>query len=141
MDAIAGQKVATEQLVRQESQKAPVVKYFPICNISEMQQLENKITCDNRDVYETAISSILQFNLKNITLVIRSDVINAINVDGSHGKVGLKSFKNFYHTLTGAIAKLPLKGLTPEESLRKALQFEKSKYLKKIYRQKTKMIL
>ncbi|XP_017465523.1 PREDICTED: uncharacterized protein LOC108358598 isoform X3 [Rhagoletis zephyria] len=59
MDAIAGQNVATEQLVRQESQKAPVVKYFPICNISEMQQLENKITIE----MSMKLPFLLYFNL------------------------------------------------------------------------------
>lgn len=51
MDAIAGQKVATQQLVRQEAQNTPVVKYFPVCDIPEMQALECKITSATRDVY------------------------------------------------------------------------------------------
>ncbi|XP_017493281.1 PREDICTED: uncharacterized protein LOC108381367 isoform X1 [Rhagoletis zephyria] len=138
MDAIAGQKVATEQLVRQEAQNTPVVKYFPICDIPEMRALECKITSANRDIYEAAISSILCNNIKNISMLLKIDVINELNVDGSHGKVGLKSFPNFYGALTGAIAKMPFKGLTPEDTVRSALKFEKAKYFKKAYRQKKK---
>ncbi|XP_067622122.1 uncharacterized protein [Eurosta solidaginis] len=52
MDEIAGQKVATEQLVRQEAQSAPVTKYFPICKIQELEHLEEKITTANKDVYD-----------------------------------------------------------------------------------------
>ncbi|XP_067631644.1 uncharacterized protein [Eurosta solidaginis] len=56
MDAIAGLKVATEQLVRQEVQNTPVVKYFPLCDVYEMQQMDEKITSSNRDVYESTIA-------------------------------------------------------------------------------------
>ncbi|XP_017481301.1 PREDICTED: uncharacterized protein LOC108370485 [Rhagoletis zephyria] len=138
MDAISGQKVATEQLVRQEAQTAPVTKYFPICDIPEMQHLEEKITPANRDVYESAVSAILCNNIKNIRLLLNMDVIKALNVDGSHGKIGLKFFPNFYGTLTGAVAKMPFKGLSPEDTLRKAIKFEKARYFKKAYRQKKK---
>lgn len=49
MDAIATQKVATEQLVRQELGNAPVLNYFPINNVEELTQLENKLSAANRD--------------------------------------------------------------------------------------------
>ncbi|XP_049316754.1 uncharacterized protein LOC109579422 isoform X1 [Bactrocera dorsalis] len=138
MDAIAVQKVATEQLIRQESKNAPITKYFPISDVPEMHQLEEKITPTNRDVYESAMSAILCNNLRNIRLLLNKDVIASINVDGSHGKISLKSFPNFYASLTGAIAKLPFKGLSPEDALRKAIAFEKAKCFKKAYRQKKK---
>ncbi|XP_017474672.1 PREDICTED: uncharacterized protein LOC108365202 [Rhagoletis zephyria] len=138
MDAIASQKVVTQQLVRQETQNVPVAKYFPVCDIAEMEELEAKISSANKDVYESVIASILCNNMKNISLVLKTDVIVALNLDGSHGKIGLKKFPNFYTVLTGAVAKLPFKGSTPEEMLRKAIHFEKAKYFKKLYREKQK---
>ncbi|XP_036344444.1 uncharacterized protein LOC118753680 [Rhagoletis pomonella] len=138
MDAIATQKVATEQLVRQESENAPVVKYFPLNNLEELAQLESKLSAANRDIFESAISSIICNNMKNVSLVLRTQLIHQINVDGSHGKVGLKKFPNFFCVFTGAVSKLPFKGLTPEEIIRRTLQFEKAKQYKRIYREKKK---
>lgn len=93
-------------------------------------------------------------------MLLKTEVIKRVNVDGSHGKIGLKSFPNFYGALTGikffylqfyhcvysdifvphsgAIAKMPFKGLTPEDILRSALKFEKAKEFKKAYRQRKK---
>ncbi|XP_067612990.1 uncharacterized protein [Eurosta solidaginis] len=139
MDAIAGLKVATEQLVRQEVQNTPVVKYFPLCDVYEMQQLDEKITSSNTDVYESTIASILCNNIKNLPLIIKTDVIIALNLDGTHGKIGLKSFPNLYSALAGAVSTLPFKGLTPEDMLRKGLQFSKSKHFKKLHRQKNRV--
>ncbi|XP_036335213.1 uncharacterized protein LOC118745707 isoform X2 [Rhagoletis pomonella] len=131
MDAIAGQKVATEQLERQEAQNTAVVKYFPVCDIPEMQALEFKITSANRDIYEVAISSILCNNIKNISSLLKIEVINQLNVDGSHGKVGLKSFPNFYGALAGAIAKMPFKGLTPETLSETHLNLKRQNFSKR----------
>ncbi|XP_067628490.1 uncharacterized protein [Eurosta solidaginis] len=139
MDEIASQKVATEQLVRQEAQSAPVTKYFPICKIQELEHLEEKITTANKDVYESAVSAILCNNMKNIKMLLNVDVINDLNMDGTHRKISLKSFPNLYSTLTGAIAKMPFKGLSPEDMVRKAINFEKAKFFKRVYRQKKKV--
>ncbi|XP_067612826.1 uncharacterized protein [Eurosta solidaginis] len=109
MDEIAGQKVATEQLIRQEAQSAPVTKYFPICKKQELEHLEEKITSANKDVYESAVSATLCNNMKNIKMLLNIDVINDLNMDGTHRQISLKSYPNFYSTLTGAIAKMPFK--------------------------------
>ncbi|XP_067614689.1 uncharacterized protein [Eurosta solidaginis] len=77
MDAIAGLKVATEQLVRQEVQNTPVVKYFPLCDVYEMQQLDEKITSSNRDVYEAIVTDSKFSGFKT-----KDNCINSFYFDG-----------------------------------------------------------
>lgn len=42
--------MATEQLKSKALQMALVIKYFPICSTSELQQLEDIITSANKDI-------------------------------------------------------------------------------------------
>lgn len=117
MDAIARQKVATEQLVREKSQTNP--KILPdicpqryICKLYILKTfntnfriiiLLTSFTFISREI----ISSVLQSNMKNLPRIMQKKVIQLTNVDGSHEKIGLKTFPNFFQILTGAISKLP----------------------------------
>ncbi|XP_061394840.1 uncharacterized protein LOC133330425 [Musca vetustissima] len=98
-----------------------------------LQNMEEKITCDNRDIYVSTMSKLWRNCVgKNIENILDSKVIMDFIVDGTHGKRSLRKYKNFYKALIDSIETLPsLGGKNAEQLLRQAMELCKKKQFRK----------
>ncbi|XP_017484081.1 PREDICTED: uncharacterized protein LOC108372819 isoform X1 [Rhagoletis zephyria] len=130
MTVLAEHKILISKLIRQESLAAPIGDLFPICTDEALAAVDEKIFQDNRDIYVSMMRKLFQYSAhKNFRNILAESMIIRYNIDGTHGKQSLKSFKKFYAALLDAISQLP--GVTnPEEQLRRAFRVQKKRHFK-----------
>ncbi|XP_033251756.1 uncharacterized protein LOC108163244 [Drosophila miranda] len=83
----------------------PIRGQFPIKTEEELIELEEKIKL-NRDIYITAMKSILQpaGALSGLNFILSEDIVLAYNVDGVQGKKALRTHKEFFAALLECIS-------------------------------------
>ncbi|XP_058977184.1 uncharacterized protein LOC131801980 isoform X1 [Musca domestica] len=133
MSAFAEINVVTTKLVRQETSISTATNDFPISSEIMLQKMEEKITCDNRDIYVSTMNKLWRNCVgKNRENILDSKVKMDYNVDGTHGKRSLRKYKIFYKALIDSIETLPSLGeKNAEQLLRQAMQLCKKKQFRK----------
>lgn len=128
MEALATQKVRTENLIKKEKSEAGIQKIFPLQTLADLKQTNNLIKEGNCAVYVSilllldhpyfqcvfiiikicksfqirSMASLLKGKLdKSLTEIFSLDLVLASNMNGIHGKLSLRDFKSVFDTLMG----------------------------------------
>ncbi|XP_067619990.1 uncharacterized protein [Eurosta solidaginis] len=128
MQTLAEHIILLKQIIYQDSISDDMLKSFPLKSLDELKEIDEKICQDNKAVYIKALKTLLKGKLtKKIDNVFSTEVIIAINIDGIHGKQGLKEYRQFFDTLLAAID-----SPDPTTELRRAFAVTKKRYFHKV---------
>ncbi|XP_067619989.1 uncharacterized protein [Eurosta solidaginis] len=138
MQTLAEHIILLKQIIYQDSISDDMLKSFPLKSLDELKEIDEKICQDNKAVYVSytcicitiikALKTLLKGKLtKKIDNVFSTEVIIAINIDGIHGKQGLKEYRQFFDTLLAAID-----SPDPTTELRRAFAVTKKRYFHKV---------
>ncbi|XP_067632507.1 uncharacterized protein [Eurosta solidaginis] len=131
MTALADTKVVMSKLVQQDAAACSVRSYFPLSCAEDLFKINEKVVPENRTLFISTLRNLLQNSVnKNLHKVLSSAVIMDYNVDGTHGKKGLKEHAKFYSVFLESIISLTSND-EPEEQLRKAMQLHKKRVFQK----------
>ncbi|XP_036338795.1 uncharacterized protein LOC118748454 [Rhagoletis pomonella] len=131
MSALAQQKIILEKLVRQDNVLTSVKQYFPIKTTEDLNTIESKIFPENTHLFITTMRTVLNHSvMKNLRYLLTTEIIMTYNIDGTHGKKGLKEFSKFYSALLESITSITSCD-EPEVQLRKAMQLHKKREFQK----------
>ncbi|XP_067614506.1 uncharacterized protein [Eurosta solidaginis] len=97
MTALADQKVVMSKLVEKEAVACSAKSCFPLSCAEDSFKIDEKVVPENRSLFISTLRNFLQNSVKkNLEKVLSSAVIMDYNVDGTHGKKGLKDHSKFY---------------------------------------------
>ncbi|XP_067638040.1 uncharacterized protein [Eurosta solidaginis] len=131
MTALADQKVVMSKLVQKEAVACSVKSCFPLSCAEDLFKIDEKVVPENRSLFISTLRNLLQNSVKkNLEKVLSSAVIMDHNVDGTHGKKGLKDHSKFYSVFLESIISLTSND-EPEEQLKKAMQLHKKRVFQK----------
>ncbi|XP_067614640.1 uncharacterized protein [Eurosta solidaginis] len=131
MTALADQKVVMSKLVQKEAVACSVKSCFPLSCAEDLFKIDEKVVPENRILFISTLRNLLQNSVKkNLEKFLSSAVIMDYNVDGTHGKKGLKYHSKFYSVFLESIISLSSND-EPEEPLRKAMQLHKKRVFQK----------
>ncbi|XP_075145595.1 uncharacterized protein LOC142220380 [Haematobia irritans] len=107
---------------------------FPIQTSQKLEEINESINEDNKAEYLKILRSLLHPAGvgKNLRYVLNAKVTLQYNIDGVHGKKGLKHLENFYSVLLAAIPNPPNHIGPAEDQLRKAINLQKKREFKTI---------
>ncbi|XP_067613950.1 uncharacterized protein [Eurosta solidaginis] len=132
MGTLAEHTVLMEKLLFQEREVSALGEVFPIKDDCQLHELNENINGENKHIYVNIVKKILRNKIdKNIDLVFDPELVYEYNLDGSHGKKGLKDIKNVYEVVKDAASSIY--GVAEgDDKLRRAIHLSKKRQLKKI---------
>ncbi|KAM8714587.1 hypothetical protein ACLKA7_000029 [Drosophila subpalustris] len=130
---IANQNVLIRQLVTEKKESEEVYKIFPLQKEEDMLSLEEAIDPETRQIYVTAMKTILApvGIKKGLPRILSDTIVEQYNIHGVKQKKAFLSLPKFYRALLDSIPDSSSGDV--EEDLRLALMAHKKNYCKKKY--------
>ncbi|XP_062135813.1 uncharacterized protein LOC133845372 isoform X2 [Drosophila sulfurigaster albostrigata] len=136
LQALQNQKAEKDNFIEciadKQYDKVSTKPKFPINSAEEMEIIDKNIDMLDIEKIASTITRLLQPNgvEKQLQNILTDDFVMAHNLDGVHGKLAIRSYKNFCEVLIEAI-KATGGADSAEDQLRRALQLQKKRVFKK----------
>ncbi|XP_037809060.1 uncharacterized protein LOC119601895 [Lucilia sericata] len=130
LDVLAENTAAMKSCIKNNIPK--YTKTFPISSVDEFQKVEETLNEENEKEYIASIRAICgQRGIKKgLRDIIKPEVLDLYNLDGTHNKLRLLNFRKFMHVLFAGTYCEGNTDKTFKSDIRDALKIAKNRYCK-----------